>query len=663
MQSRVRVALVAWVVLLLIIGGYGLIPAALESAELRAVRTAQDDIYRPTARLVTALQEERHLSVQLIGRNDSSHATLWSQRKKTDRAINDFRDTEGSTIAKDSDVLARRITSTLSALENLEDGRAAIDAGSSTRSDAASAYTSLIEATFPVFEAMPASDEPEVTKSQGILAAVQRFREIHARENTLLAGAMAQGQLIPSDYQQFNELVSIRRFLITDLASGLSGDKLRAFNGVIQSGSFTSIQGFEDQIINQDSTDGDIPIANNDWSSAGTGAFTELTDLESDFANDMLEKSDSEATSVLVNATLVTLAVLLVGLILTIVWFRVAPRHVLRELTALKESALDFALNRLPNVVGKLQRGERVDVQAEVPPLESSKDEFGDVSRAFNSVRQVAVQAAVDQAALRNGIRDVFVNLARRSQGLVHRQLSLLDKMEREANDPEELEKLFAIDHLATRLRRHAEDLIILSGSAPGRQWRKPVSMINVIRSAVGEIEAYNRVSVLQIDEAHLSGRIVADVIPLLSALIDNATTYSPPQTKVRVVGAAVPNGFVVEIEDSGLGMTDEELSRFNRQLAKRPEFNLSDTVQLGLFVVAHLAHRHEINVALRRSPYGGTTAIVLIPSTLLDTENAPEDNAPPTDLPTRRRDVSSDTQESATPNVPAARPEPANKP
>src|SRR5581483_2288169 len=149
---------------------------------------------------------------------------------------------------------------------------------------------------------------------------------------------------------------------------------------------------------------------------------------------------------------------------------------------------------RLPRVVEVLRRGEKVDVEKEAPALEFGPDEFGDVGRAFNAVQSVAVQAAIDQAALRTGINEVFVNLARRSQSLVQRQLTQLDAMERRTSDPEELERLFDIDHLATRMRRHAEYLIILSGSLPGRQWRKPVPMVDVVRGAVGEVEGYARV-------------------------------------------------------------------------------------------------------------------------------------------------------------------------
>lgn len=627
MRARVRVALVAWTLLLLLIGGYGLIPATVQFFHGRDAHNNQDRMYGSATNLVAALQQERQLSLQAIGDKKASRGGLESQREATNRAVSQFQGLVRSAAARDDGTLSERIeVATSQQLAGLEAQRAAIDAGSVTQDVAMATYTGMIKAALAVFPVMPASDEPLMAHMYQTVIAVENFREAIAAESALLAGATARGSLTASDQHDFAQLAAVTRFLQDDISSHLRGDQRDNFAELVAGTEFTHLRDFEDTIVERSGDRANMPLASSDWAPANIKATDELGGFEVDVAKQMLNHSDSESTSSLVWAGLITLAVLLVGMGLMVLWFRVAPRHVLHELIGLQRTAQDFAVTRLPSVVSKLQRGERVDSQAEVPPLEAGNDEFGDVSRAFNSVRQVAVQAAVDQAELRNGIRDVFVNLARRSQSLVHRQLLLLDKMERNSNDSDELERLFELDHLATRLRRHAEDLIILSGSAPGRQWRKPVPMIDVIRSAVGETEAYSRVNVVHIDKENLSGRLVADAIPLFSALIDNATAYSPPQTKVRIVGTLVPSGFVVEIEDSGLGMSDEERTRYNQKLAEPPEFNLSDTMRLGLFVVAHLANRHGVSVTLRRSPYGGTTAIVLIPSTLLASQGIPEE-------------------------------------
>ncbi len=298
-------------------------------------------------------------------------------------------------------------------------------------------------------------------------------------------------------------------------------------------------------------------------------------------------------------------------------------RGMVRELAQLRDSALELANDKLPSVVDRLASGQEVDVAAEAPDLPSaSSDEIDQVQKAFAAVQQTAVEAAVGQARLRQGISDIFRNLARRSQSLLHRQLTLLDAMERRAKEPEELEDLFRIDHLTTRMRRHAESLIILSGEAPARGWRRPVPFVNVLRAAVAEVEDYTRIKVTVTSRAALTGTAVADVIHLLAELAENAVIFSPPNTPVLITGDVVGRGFAVEIEDRGLGLSEERRAELNALLDSPPPFDASGSDQLGLFVASRLARKHNIRVSLRASPYGGTTAIVLIPLSLVVAED-----------------------------------------
>ncbi|HEX8134241.1 MAG TPA: ATP-binding protein, partial [Actinomycetes bacterium] len=247
-----------------------------------------------------------------------------------------------------------------------------------------------------------------------------------------------------------------------------------------------------------------------------------------------------------------------------------------------------------------------------------SGDEIGQVSAAFNSVHRVAIQVATEQAALRKSIGDMFLNLARRSQSLIDRQLELIDDLERTEADPDALENLFKLDHLATRMRRNSEDLIVLSGAEPARRWTQPVPLVDVVRAALAEIEDYNRVELLPIDDVGVAGQAVADVVHLLAELIENATSFSPPGTKVQVAGQQVSNGYVLEIEDRGLGMSDEELVEANERLANPPVVDFALSRMLGLYVVARLAQRYRIKVQLRHSWYGGITALVLLPPSVV---------------------------------------------
>ncbi len=301
-------------------------------------------------------------------------------------------------------------------------------------------------------------------------------------------------------------------------------------------------------------------------------------------------------------------------------------RALIRDLRQLRLEAHEASGVRLPSVMRRLSAGEQVDVETEVPRLEYDKNEIGEVGQALNTLQRAAVEAAVKQAELRAGVSEVFVNLARRSQVLLHKQLTLLDTMERRTEDTDELADLFRLDHLTTRMRRHAEGLVILSGAAPSRQWRRPVQLMDVVRAAVAEVEDYERIEVRRLPRVAVTGPAVADITHLVAELLENATVFSPPHTAVQVLGERVANGFTLEIHDRGLGMAADALLDANLRLAETPEFELSDTDRLGLFVVSRLAQRQNVRVSLQPSPYGGTTAVVFIPDALL-TDDVPDTN------------------------------------
>ena len=305
-------------------------------------------------------------------------------------------------------------------------------------------------------------------------------------------------------------------------------------------------------------------------------------------------------------------------------------RRLVRQLAELRDDALELAHQRLPRAMARLSAGEHLDVEAEAPPLAASADEIGQVREAFNSVQRSAIEAAVSQARLRSGISTLFRNVARRSQVLLHQQLTLLDALERRATEPAELEGLFRVDHLTTRMRRHAEGFVVLAGDRAGRTWTEPVPMADVLRGAVAEVVDYARIRVVCTSRAALHGRAVADAIHLIAELAENATVFSPPSTPVRVVGSEVVRGFAVEIEDRGLGMSQKKMAEVNASFLDPPPIDLPESQQLGLYVAARLAQRHDIRVTLRSSPFGGTTAILLIPVQLIVTgvTGAAEDRA-----------------------------------
>jgi signal transduction histidine kinase len=316
--------------------------------------------------------------------------------------------------------------------------------------------------------------------------------------------------------------------------------------------------------------------------------------------------------------------VVVVGIGLAIIVAGVAlmgffARRLARDITDLEATARYLADEEMPRLVERLRQGEQGVVPAEVTlQLRTKTAEVASAEAAIASLQHTAAAAAAGEAGLRNGIGQVFVSLARRNQSLLQRQLRQIDALEQKASDPAALADLFPLDHLTTRMRRHAEGLIILSGAAPGRSWSEPVPVIDVIRGAVAEIEDYKRVTVLTRAEDAVTGLAAADMIHLLAELIENATLSSPSGTRVEVRAQRVANGFAIEIDDRGLGIEADQLHTINRRLAQPPDFDLANADQLGLFVVGKLAARHGVRVALRPSAYGGTTAVVLMPNSIL---------------------------------------------
>jgi signal transduction histidine kinase len=305
-------------------------------------------------------------------------------------------------------------------------------------------------------------------------------------------------------------------------------------------------------------------------------------------------------------------------------------RQISRDVVGLEASARRFADQQMPRIIDRLRGGEEFDPYAELPPLPGTKiTELGRVAAALASVQRTAVTAAAAETSMRSGISQVFVSLARRSQSLLQRQLRLIDELERKAVDPSALADLFPLDHLTTRMRRHAEGLIILSGAVPGRGWSSPVPVIDVVRGAIAEVEDYQRVRVASTTEGMMAGSAVADMIHLLAELVENATLFSPSGTQVQVRAERTASGFTFEIEDRGLGIKPDDLDAINERLSSQPDFDLADADRLGLFVVGKLAARHDARVFLRPSPYGGTTAVVITPPGLVGREASTPAAAP----------------------------------
>jgi signal transduction histidine kinase len=311
-------------------------------------------------------------------------------------------------------------------------------------------------------------------------------------------------------------------------------------------------------------------------------------------------------------------------------------RSITRPLRSLTGQATAMADHRLPEAVIDIldtPLGDDVDIPEVDPVAVPTRDEVSDVAEALNTVQDSALDLAVEQAVLRRNIADSFVNLGRRNQNLLGRQLDFITELETHETNPETLANLFRLDHLATRMRRNAESLLVLAGIEPARKWASPVRLTDVIRAALGEVEDYQRVSVRGVEPATIVGSAAADLAHLLAELIENALVFSPPDQTVEIRGRSRPNGYTLAIIDSGLGMTPTDIESANRRLAGAESFTIAPSKYLGHYVAGNLAARHDIGVHLDNSPGNGVTATIDIPPALLTTD-AVLDEQPPARAP-----------------------------
>jgi signal transduction histidine kinase len=491
--------------------------------------------------------------------------------------------------------------------------RAAIDSGAMSPSAAFDTYDTIIDHLFVYFDSSIQDRGASLTGiSVGASDSGYAF-EMTTREIALVSGALLDhGQMSDTARTLFASSAANRHLLMNEALALMTPSLSAGYVSLENSPAYRQFQTMESQILA--STGPFVPVNAGNWQSASQAVVGAMEKAELDNGNQLTALSASRSNRLVLEAVLaggLGLAAVAASVFL-LVWF---GRKVTRDLGGLNDSVREMATERLPRVVEQLRRGDDVDVAAESPPPGTSTiQEVSRIAESFGTVQAAAVSAAVDQARLRQGVNQVFLNISMRNQSLLHRQLGMLDSMERRTSEPGALADLFRLDHLTTRMRRHAEGLIILSGAVPGRGWRDPVPVVDILRAAVAEVEDYVRVDVTSESDDLVAGNAVSDVTHLIAELIENAAVFSPPNTRIEVRAERVGTGLVAEVEDRGLGLSPTELDDINARLASPAEFDLAHSEQLGLFVVSRLAARHAIKVSLRRSVYGGTTAVVLMP-------------------------------------------------
>ncbi|PKK13080.1 nitrate- and nitrite sensing domain-containing protein [Thermomonospora sp. CIF 1] len=629
---RMRIAALLVIPLISLIALWAFAASVTLGAALNryAISDSYDRISVPGIAVALHLQGERSLStVYRSTKGLRGGAELQAQRARSDAAIAMLRRAAQEDINEAAGPRLREmLTELLRRLEGLEALRAKVDGHQIKPVDIIAGYGEFIEAALRMYSSQRVDDAEIYQLGQG-LQEISWAREYMTREDSLVTALQATGgRLTAEERGVLMEWAAQRQLMFDQGLAHLDGSLLTTIEEYAKQPDYQRFLAMEQALL--ESPAGRLPPALDAWSQTVPAVLATLNEAVTKAGADLERRSEEVGDQIMLRLVAAG-GVGLLAVIASVVLSVLVGRGLVRELRGLRRAADDLADNRLPEVVERLRRGEEVDIEEAAPPLRAGRTaEVAQVASAFTKVQRTAVETAVSEAHLRKGISRVFLNLAWRSQSLLHRQLRMLETLQRKVTDPDLLEELFRIDHLTTRMRRHAEGLIILSGAAPGRGWSRPVPLEDVLRSAAAEVEDYTRVEVVASTPASLSGAVVADVVHLLAELIENATVFSPPPTEVLVRGEMVANGYAVEVIDRGIGIDPRERADLNQRLAEPPEFDLADSDRLGLFVVSRLAARHGIKVALQESVYGGTCAVVLLPPDLIaDTALPPGDTVP----------------------------------
>ncbi|MEV7179534.1 nitrate- and nitrite sensing domain-containing protein [Kitasatospora sp. NPDC093679] len=628
---RIRTRLIALLLLpvmvALVLGGLR-VQTSMENSRQLAQMTDLADLARRATALADALETERDISAGPLTAKpgERQDPDVMDAQKNTDQLSKAFATSADKFDELDLAGGKALLLQVRKDLNQLSEARGSAYTNIDNIQATVLNYDVIIKGLIGITEEIAiASNSTELIKITRALSQFALSKENASMQRALISAALARPQkadLSPSDETfgirlQVSEESALANF--TAIYGDEEARKKRSslsFNQTI-----ADTDRYTQQVLNTNGIRQTDPRTYTDWYDAASVKINAEQRIETQLLEDLdgkAQKLQSDAdTEALVNAALIA-----VVLIVAIAGAAIVARSMVRSLTRLQTAAEDVAERRLPELVKTLSESDPHDVDVTVEPVGvDSADEIGHVASAFDMVHREAVRLAAEQALLRGNINAMFTNLSRRSQGLIQRQLSLISELESREADPDQLASLFKLDHLATRMRRNGENLLVLAGEDPGRRWTRPVPLVDVLRAAASEVEQYERIELAAVPSTEVAGRVVNDLVHLLAELLENATSFSSPQTRVRVTGHALPDGRVlVEIHDTGIGLSPDDLADINERLASPPTVDVSVSRRMGLFVVGRLSLRHGIRIQLRPSDSGGTTALVMLP---VDVTNA----------------------------------------
>ncbi|MCP2098389.1 MULTISPECIES: nitrate- and nitrite sensing domain-containing protein [Actinosynnema] len=624
----------------------------LDDVELYGKVQRELQLSAQAAAVGDALQLERDAAVGYVaaGRKRNPDATarvgeLNTRSGKVDAEVKRLLDI-GAVTADIDDTVRTAYQKSIQSLDGLNSLRNTVLESQYPDASVASAYGQVLDTLLQVHRATSGSLSNEhLTPLVGANLALYTAKEQLAQQNSILISAANRTEFGPNQANALRGAQSKLDSAITDFTNAASQDNRQNYQDTVSGSAVDARNRLVTLALVQN--DNGKAISFNEGDALRVGEETSALlrqvslDIEDQAEREVVRLTDEASALAWRDAALVAAALLIAFALMAVV-----ATSMLTPLRVLRRTALDVARNRLPDAIKRIRTHrdpERAAEESLVPVPIHTTEEVGQVARAFDAVQREAIRLAVEQVALRANVNDMFINLSRRSQALVERQITVIDRLEQDEQDPDQLASLFELDHLATQMRRNSENLLVLSGTTVTRRVTRPVPITEVLGAAVSEVEKYARVHIAPAPDLRVQGRVVNDLAHLIAELLDNATAFSKPSTKVTVRAIETRRGEVsIRIHDRGVGMQEQDVVEANLKLSEPPEVDVSVAREMGLYVVGQLAKRHEIHVSLRNNDdiEGGVTAQVLLPAGLLHRGPDPQGGGGRQSLPLGRPGV-----------------------
>jgi signal transduction histidine kinase/CHASE3 domain sensor protein len=625
---RVRTKLIAIlavpVVAILVFAGTGAATVLTSTRHINRINRLSD-LSRQALQLTAQLEKERTFAVGYVASGPTrSLSSVQAQRQATDAVAKGFQRHLLSNLSSYTPAARAAVVSASDRLARLPDIRQASLTMNSPDSVRQS-YTNLIDGLNSLISQIPqGNDDASLNGSVNAAAALAQAADLASQEQAQVFGLLHLNRFTAPDFREFLSLDTEKDNEITAFQAVATPAQAGAYQTASTDPDVAASNDFIQQVITSPTGTPLANIASDKWyESTQVGV-----NLSAQLAGNVLTQVDARVSTLrskIQRQALIDGFLIIFILLAAIVTAVIVARSLVRPLLTLRTAALDIAGRRLPDAVRRLRDSTDQQIDTRIEPVGIDTDEeIGEVARAFDEVHREAVHLASEQAVLRNNVNAMFVNLSRRSQSLVERQLRLIDDLENREQDPDQLSNLFKLDHLATRMRRNNESLLVLAGTDTARRWSHPVPLNEVVLAAISEVEQYTRVKQTQAASVSIAGHAVSDVVHLIAELLENATAYSPPATDVVVTSHSLGPGAgaMIEIIDQGIGMPAKDLERVNERLANPPVVDVTVSRTMGLFAVGRLASRHGIRVQLREPESGGITALVRLPARVVTGED-----------------------------------------